>query len=355
MIKITVNTARPYDIFVGGSLLDRAGELSRNVNRGQKALIITDSNVAPLYADRVAKSFKSAGYNTEILVFPAGEQSKKLDTVSTFYARLAKSGFTRGDLLVALGGGVTGDMTGFAAATWLRGVDFVQIPTSLLAQVDSSVGGKTGVDIPEGKNLVGAFWQPVLVIADTSTLSTLPRETFADGMAEVIKTAAIKDLSLFELLESQNPEKPQNLEQIIARCIDIKRGVVERDERESGERRLLNFGHTLGHALEKHYNYTGLSHGFAVAVGMAEITKASENHGLTQEGTAERLISLIKKFSLPAEDSAPVQDYLSGVMLDKKRAGSNINLVLLRGIGDSFVHPLPVNELAKFLGVEAGK
>jgi len=175
MIKITVNTARPYDIFVGGSLLDRAGELSRNVNRGQKALIITDSNVAPLYADRVAKSFKSAGYNTEILVFPAGEQSKKLDTVSTFYARLAKSGFTRGDLLVALGGGVTGDMTGFAAATWLRGVDFVQIPTSLLAQVDSSVGGKTGVDIPEGKNLVGAFWQPVLVIADTSTLSTLPR------------------------------------------------------------------------------------------------------------------------------------------------------------------------------------
>jgi 3-dehydroquinate synthase len=355
MMKITVNTARPYDIFVGSGLIDKAGELSRKVNDGQKVLVITDSNVAPLYADKTAASYRLAGYSTEILVFPAGEQSKNLNTISSFYARLAKSGFTRGDLLVALGGGVTGDMTGFAAATWLRGIDFVQIPTTLLAQVDSSVGGKTGVDIPEGKNLVGAFWQPVLVLADTNTLDTLPDNVFSDGMAEVIKTAAIKDSTLFEILENQNAKNLDNREQIISKCIDIKRGVVERDEREAGERKLLNFGHTLGHALEKYYNYSGLSHGFAVAVGMSIITEVSERHQLTEQGTALRLNSLLEKFHLPIDDPAPTEDYISGILLDKKRAGSNIDLVFLKNIGTSFVYPLPINNISEFIGMEGRK
>ena len=355
MKRITVNTARTYDILIGGVLLDKAGELSRKVNGGQKALIITDSNVASLYGGRAAASYRRAGYETDILVFPAGEQSKKLDTVFAFYARLAKNGLTRKDLLVALGGGVTGDMAGFAAATWLRGIDFVQIPTTLLAQVDSSVGGKTGVDIPEGKNLVGAFWQPALVIADTDTLDTLPRNVFSDGMAEVIKTAAIKDASLFKLLESQTSPLLEDREKIIARCVDIKRAIVEQDEREAGERKLLNFGHTIGHALEKYYGYASLSHGFAVAVGMSWITKASENRGLTRPGTLSRLDTLLKKFCLPTDDPAPLKDLLSGILLDKKRAGLDIDLVLLNSIGHSFIHPVPIDKITEFLNAEGSR
>lgn len=355
MKRITVNTARAYDILISGGLLDKAGELSRKVNGGQKALIITDSNVAPLYGGRAADSYRRAGYDTDILVFPAGEQSKKLDTVFAFYARLAKNGLTRKDLLIALGGGVTGDMAGFAAATWLRGIDFVQIPTTLLAQVDSSVGGKTGVDIPEGKNLVGAFWQPALVIADTDTLDTLPCNVFTDGMAEVIKTAAIKDASLFELLKNQASPLLEDRERIIARCVDIKRAIVEQDEREVGERKLLNFGHTIGHALEKYYGYSGLSHGFAVAVGMSWITKASESRGLTRPGTLSRLNTLLKKFCLPTDDPAPLKDLLSGIMLDKKRAGLDIGLVLLKSIGQSFIHPVPIDKTTEFLNAEGSR
>ena len=266
MTQITVKTARPYPVMVGSGLLKCSGALSRGVSSGQRALIVTDSNVAHLYSKDTAASFLEAGYETEIFIFPAGEQSKRLDTITEIYKRLAAGGFTRGDLLVALGGGVTGDMTGFAAATWLRGVDFVQIPTTLLAQVDSSVGGKTGVDIPEGKNLVGAFWQPVLVLADTNALDTLTKAVFTDGMAEVIKTAAIRDASLFDAIDRDGAMSAGSREAIIARCIDIKRGVVERDEKESGERKLLNFGHTLGHALEKYYHYAGadgIRNGFA--------------------------------------------------------------------------------------------
>jgi 3-dehydroquinate synthase len=352
MTKLTVNTARPYDIMIDRGLLEKAGALSRGVNAGERALIVTDSNVAPFYASRVVASFDAAGYQADVFIFPAGEESKRLTTISEIYARLAKNRLTRGDLLVALGGGVTGDMTGFAAATWLRGIDFVQIPTTLLAQVDSSVGGKTGVDIPDGKNLVGAFWQPVLVLADTDTLDTLPREVLTDGMAEVIKTAAIKDLCLFEMLENRDMDGA-NREPIISRCIDIKRGVVERDERESGERKLLNFGHTLGHALEKHYRYTGLTHGFGVAVGMAAVTAASEKQGLTAVGTASRLAALLKKYQLPISDPAPQSEYLSAVLLDKKMAGSKIDIVLLREIGNAFVHPMEVTLLSSFLNSQS--
>lgn len=350
MTRLTVKAARPYDILVGRDLLGTSGALSREVNGGKRALIVTDSNIAPLYAKEAAASFDAAGYQTGIYVFPAGEQSKRLDTIAAIYSRLAAAGFTRGDLLVALGGGVTGDMTGFAAATWLRGIDFVQIPTSLLAQVDSSVGGKTGVDIPEGKNLVGAFWQPKRVIADIGTLSTLPPTFFADGLGEVVKYACIRDEKLFQLLESGDALNHTNLEDTIVRCIDIKHGVVERDEHEAGERKLLNFGHTLGHALERQYRYSGITHGFAVAVGMVNITEASESHGLTAPGTADRIKALLTKLHLPASDPVPLDTYLSGVAMDKKRAAGHIDLVLLRTIGDAFVYPVPMQELPDFFG-----
>ncbi len=347
MTTITVKTARPYDIFVGERLRFSAGPLAREVNGGQKALIVSDSNVAPLYAKEVAASLDTAGYETGLYVFPAGEESKRLDRISEIYARLAAAGFTRKDLLVALGGGVTGDMTGFAAATWLRGIDFVQMPTSLLAQVDSSVGGKTGVDIPQGKNLVGAFWQPVRVLADTDTLHTLSPAFTIDGLAEVIKTACIKDFKLFEQLEGDCFD----FQQAITRCMEIKRDVVERDEKEAGERKLLNFGHTLGHALEKYYHYQGLTHGCAVAVGMAGITAASEQQGLTAPGTTARLTALLEKVGLPVSDPAPLAAYLSNVTMDKKRTGSQIDLVVLKDIGHAFVYPCAMRNLPEFFGM----
>ena len=349
METLCVHTSRPYDILVGRDLLSRSGALSREVNQGQRALIVTDSHVFPLYAGETARSFEEAGYTVSTFSFPAGEEHKRLEVIGDIYSALAAGGFTRSDLLVALGGGVTGDMTGFAAATWLRGMDFVQIPTTLLAQVDSSVGGKTGVDIPEGKNLVGAFWQPVRVIADMDVLSSLPPEIFADGMAEIIKAACIKDAALFRLLETGDMTDPAVLEQVITAAINIKRCVVERDETEAGERKLLNFGHTMGHALEKYYNYSTLSHGRAVALGMVVITEASERQNLTEKGTTARIVELLKKYHLPVADTATLDDYLPGVALDKKRSGSHIDLALLHTIGDSFVYRLPLTLLGAFL------
>ena len=349
MQTIPVNTSRPYDILVGRGLLEHAGALSREVNRGIHALIVTDSNVAPLYAEQTKRSFEEAGYDTHVFVFPAGEENKRLSVIADIYKVLAAIPATRQDLLVALGGGVAGDMTGFAAATWLRGMDFVQIPTTLLAQVDSSVGGKTGVDIDEGKNLVGAFWQPVRVIADADTLSTLPAEVFADGMAEVIKTACIKDAVLFRELETGRAIENEHLETTIARCMEIKKGIVERDETESGERKLLNFGHTMGHALEKYYDYTALTHGSAVALGMVIIGEAAERQHLTAEGTTKRIIDTLTRYGLPVADTATLDDFLPGVANDKKRSGKYIDLALLHDIGDSFVYRLPLSLLGGFL------
>lgn len=352
MTTLSVHTrSRAYDIFVGDGLLRQAGPLCREVNpRGARALIVTDSNVYPLYAGQVARSLESAGYAVSVFAFPAGEEQKRLDTIARIYAKLAEENLTRSDLLVALGGGVTGDMTGFAAATWLRGVDFVQIPTSLLAQVDSSVGGKTGVDIPQGKNLVGAFRQPARVLADLSVLDSLPPSFLTDGMAEIIKAGCILDKELFAALEAGDALSPARREATVVRAIAIKQGVVERDETETGERKLLNFGHTLGHALETYYHYTGLTHGRAVALGMAAITAASERTGLTAPGTLDRLLPVLEAYGLPVSDKAAPADYLPAVAMDKKRTGAAIDLVLLRSIGDAFIHRLPLSELPAFLG-----
>ena len=336
---MTVELAKSYDIFVGGNLLPQCGHFCREINSGEHAVVVSDSNVFPIYGKTVTHSLESAGYTVDSFVFEAGEPRKRLETVADIYRTLAKNSIGRGDMIVALGGGVTGDMAGFAASTWMRGIQYVQIPTSLLAQVDSSVGGKTGVDIAEGKNLIGAFWQPSRVIADTGTLSTLPAEMIADGMAEVIKTAAIRDAKLFELLEREAAPN----DEIIARCIDIKRGVVQRDERESGERRLLNFGHTLGHALEKYYGYTTMSHGQGVAVGMAAITRVSEARGLTANGTSARLEALLKRCGLPAEDAADTEKLVENFGLDKKRESHMLPLILLRKTGDAFVYPVDLN------------
>ena len=342
---IRVNTGAPYDILIERGLTDKVGELVRELGGANKICVISDSNVAPIYGGRVIKSLENAGLEVCSYTFEAGERQKTLATIAEMYAVMANFGMSRKDMVVALGGGVAGDMAGFAAATYMRGIRFVQIPTSLLAQVDSSVGGKTGVDIPQGKNLVGAFAQPSLVIIDPDSLDTLPEFYFSDGMGEVIKYGCIKDAELFKILENGFDD----IEDIIAICVSIKRDVVERDEKESGERMLLNFGHTWGHALEKFYNFESLSHGRAVTIGMVTLTEASERLGLTEKGTADRLRALCSKYGLPITDSAPADEIAALCANDKKAAGDSVNLVLLRKIGDSFIMKTKLSEFGEIM------
>ncbi len=347
---LSVHTGSPYDIHLGRGLLPLAGAKIRECVGGESALIVTDSHVGPLYAQTLSRSLTEAGFTrVTVFTFPAGEQSKQLTTVAHLYAALAAAEIDRHGLIVALGGGVTGDMAGFAAATWMRGIPFVQIPTSLLAMVDSSIGGKTGVDIPEGKNLVGAFWQPALVLADLSLLETLPREFFTDGLGEVVKSACIRDGALFSLLEADGADA--DLCETVRRCMEIKRAVVEADERETGERKLLNFGHTLGHALERQLNYTGISHGRAVAAGMAIVTGASERAGLTERGTYERLCALLRALGLPTGCDVPTDVLLEQVRLDKKCIGGEVDLVILKTIGEAACVRLPLSSLPGFFKV----
>ena len=343
MKRLTLHTAKSYDILIGPGLLSDAGRYIREVTNAHRAVIITDSNVGPMYAQKVANSLQAAQFAVSTYTFPAGEPSKTLATIADFYAAFADAGLTRKDIVVALGGGVCGDMAGFAAATYLRGIDFVQIPTSLLAQVDSSVGGKTGVDLPVGKNLVGAFHQPRLVLCDTETLKSLPSAFFRDGMGEVIKYGCIKSRSLFERLEVERADGV--MEDAIAECVDIKRIVVEHDEHETGERMLLNFGHTAGHAIERCSHFTGLSHGQAVGVGMIIAARAGESLGLTKPGTADRITALLKRYGLPTGTQFSAEELSHAAGTDKKRAGGAINFVFLREIGESFVQKVPMEEL----------
>lgn len=344
---VKVATGRPYDILIERGLIDKCGELVRSVTKAQKAIVVTDTNVVKFYGDKVVNSLKEAGFETELFVFEAGEQSKTLNTIAKMYDCFADFRMSRKDIVVALGGGVTGDMAGFAAASYMRGIEFVQIPTSLLAQVDSSVGGKTGVDIPQGKNLVGAFWQPNMVIIDPDTLNTLPQHFINDGMAEVIKYGCIMDKELFATLEQENAM--DIIENIIHTCVSIKRDVVNADERESGMRMLLNFGHTLGHSLEKIYNFNGLSHGQAVAIGMVMITKATDKAGITPQGTADKIIKLCQKYNLPVEDNASVAEIAKICGSDKKAGGDSVSLVLLKEIGTSYTQKTKLAELEEFI------
>lgn len=348
MKKIYVATGRKYDILIGRGLLDNAGGLIRTVTKALRAVVVSDSNVAPLYAERVISSLKENGFETGLFVFPAGESSKRLSTVEKMYDRFFESDLTRTDIVVALGGGVTGDMAGFASATYLRGIDFVQIPTTLLAQVDSSVGGKTAVDLPSGKNLVGAFWQPSLVIIDPDTLLTLPEEFLRDGMGEVVKYGCIRSLPLFERLEGENAY--DIIDEVIYDCVSIKRDVVEHDERDTGERAILNFGHTFGHALEKLHNYSGLTHGEAVAAGAAILTRIAERKGVTEKGTSDRLDALLKKYGLPTDSELALADILSATRGDKKSTGKGINFVFLDRIGSCFVKKIEISDMAAFFG-----
>ena len=298
-----------------------------------------------LYGEIITKALSDSGFECHSFVLPHGEPTKSFQSLPKIYEALINAKLTRSDLLIALGGGVIGDLAGFAASSYLRGIKFVQIPTSLLAQVDSSVGGKVAVDLPQGKNLVGAFYHPKAVIIDLDVLNTLPDHFISDGMGEVIKYGCIKDKELFELLcrhTSFDDLKPK-LTQIIARCVDIKRIVVEADQFDLGKRILLNFGHTLAHTIEQHFNYERESHGEAVGIGMYQITKIAEEKGLTTSGCAEQIKKALEIYKLPDNSNLPIDVLTDAISLDKKNLNNHLNVVLLHDIGDSYVYPTDVS------------
>lgn len=350
MKKLTVKVNDEYDILIENGLLDRAGELTRSVLSCKKITLISDTTVYPLYGDKVKNSLEAEGYQVFLYIFEAGEASKKTSVVIDMVEFMADKGLTREDGVVALGGGVCGDMAGFAAAIYLRGIKFVQIPTTLLSQVDSSVGGKTAVDLPQGKNLCGAFHQPSLVIIDPNVLDTLSDHFFSDGMGEVIKYGCIKSESLFERLEHENPK--DFIEDLIYECLDIKRIVVENDEKEHGERALLNFGHTCGHAIEKLWNFETVSHGEAVGIGMVMIAEAGEKAGITKPGTEDRIISVLNKNHMKIADTHSSSEIVSAMHADKKRTGRGIKFIMLHEIGNSFIYPVDNEKIAGLFGVE---
>ena len=336
---------RSYPVHIGAGLIDRAGEYIRDALGASCAVaVVTDDNVAPLYLARVMASLEAAGLRACSISLPHGEQAKCLARLSDLYTFLCARHITRSDVIVALGGGVIGDLTGLAAATYLRGVRFVQIPTTLLAQVDSSVGGKVAVDLPQGKNLVGAFWQPKLVICDPDTLNTLTEDYWHDGLGEVVKYGCINDEPLFSLLERCAPGGREalmaSMDEILRHCIQAKAVVVEQDEQDTGLRMTLNFGHTIAHAVETCQHYTGFRHGEAVSLGMAVITRLSEDRGLTSPGTAQRLTALLRALGLPDElPDIPEAQLVSAMTMDKKSQGAALRIILLEKIGACVIHP----------------
>jgi len=332
---------RSYPIHIGSGLLGEPARW-RGAIRGRHVLLVTNETIAPLYLQRVQAGL--AGFEHSALILPDGEAHKTLANVDAVFDRLAALGATRDATIIALGGGVIGDLAGFAAACWMRGIDFVQMPTTLLAMVDSSVGGKTGVNLPAGKNLVGAFHQPRAVVADTSTLSTLPLREYRAGLAEVVKYAAIGDAVFFAWLEANvealNARDPGALAEAIAVSCRHKAGVVARDEHEHGERALLNFGHTFGHALETATGYGTLLHGEAVAIGMLLAARLSSALGLASIGDARRLEALLSAFGLPVTPPpSDPQRLLELMRLDKKNLAGTLRLILWRGIGRAEIVP----------------
>jgi len=341
-----------YSIYIEKGLLEKISDYIKDMYKGKKIAIITDENVNLHYGDKIVNQLEKNEYIVKKVILPPGEKSKSVDSLLKVYDELLDFKITRSDLIIALGGGVIGDLTGFAASTLLRGIPFIQVPTSLLAQIDSSIGGKVAVDLPRGKNLVGSFYHPKAVFIDPECLRTLDKRVLSDGMAEVIKYGCIRDKEFFEKLETIKSEEElfENLDDIIYTCCDIKRGVVERDEKDTGERMILNFGHTIGHGIEKYYNFETYTHGEAVAIGMYIITKNSENQGLTKPGTSDKIRRVLENFNLPyGIDISNKENLLDGISVDKKGEGEYLNLILIKDIGDVFIHKIKKDEVINFL------
>lgn len=342
MNVVTVNASKKYDVMIGEGLITQLGSFALRVKPVCTAVIISDSNVWPLYGNVAEASLLESGYSVIHYVFSAGEASKNTDTYIEILNFLAQHKISRGDIIIALGGGVTGDMAGFAAATYLRGIAYIQVPTSLLAMVDSSVGGKTAIDLTVGKNLVGAFYQPNLVLCDTSVLKTLPTKYLLDGSAEVIKYAILYDLALFKHLLTNNLDFDR--EYVITRCVELKRDVIMEDEFDTGARQKLNLGHTFGHSIEANSHFS-ISHGFAVATGMNMAAKAAFKLNVCNEETCNSIYTILTDFGLPVSTEYSAQSLLECALSDKKRFGSFVNLVLPERIGSCILRKTPVSEM----------
>lgn len=349
MKSVTVRASRTYNVHIGSNLLEQLGVYALELRTPCKAAIISDSNVWPLYGKAAENSLLAAGFQVVPFVFPAGEASKNGNTYLSILNFLAENKLTRSDIVIALGGGVVGDITGFAAATYLRGIHYIQVPTTLLAMVDSSVGGKTAIDLPAGKNLAGAFYQPSLVLCDMEVLNTLPTEIFRDGCAEVIKYGVLFDETLFSHLETNGLNFDR--EETIARCVELKRDVVMEDEFDTGLRQKLNLGHTIGHGVEAQSNFE-ISHGQAVAIGMAIVSKVAAAKDFCKHETAERVHAILKEFGLPVSTDYTATQLFSSALSDKKRFGGLVNLIIPERIGICIIQPTPVTELQSF--IEAG-
>ena len=346
MRTVRVTASKEYDVHIGSGLLPALGSYVSAVKGVQRVCIVSDTNVWPLYGAIAEKSLENAGLSSVHFVFAAGEASKNAGTYLELLNFLAENRITRTDMIVALGGGVVGDLAGFAAATYLRGIPFIQLPTTLLAMVDSSVGGKTAIDLPAGKNLVGAFYQPSLVLCDTDCLKTLPEDIFRDGCAEVIKYGVLYDPGLFSHLFEFGLNFHR--EEVITRCVELKRDVVAEDEFDTGSRMKLNLGHTVGHAVEAISQFE-ISHGKAVAIGMAIVARAAGKINICDGLCVTEILRTLNAFGLPVSCAYAAAELAPYTMSDKKRGGSTVSLILPRFIGDCIVHPTPVHELESFI------
>lgn len=341
-----------YPVIIKRGVLSTVGERLAEDAPGARVFIVTDETVWAIYGKPIAAALEAQKISFHVEAVPPGEQTKSIESLTRLYAAMAAQNYSRSDWVLTVGGGVVGDLGGMAAATFLRGMSYAQVPTTLLAQVDSSVGGKVAVDIPAGKNLVGAFHQPRFVLIDPDVLDTLPDSQFASGMAEVIKHAAISDEGLFKKLEKYSGRQGLNkhLPEVIRQNIVIKRAAVQNDERDNGNRMTLNFGHTIGHGLEQQAGFTGITHGEAVSKGMCHITRVSEALGLTQPGTADRLAALCRAYGLPVElPDASRESLLEVILRDKKVRGETITLSLISQIGKCFLHTIRTEEMGRFL------
>lgn len=346
METVKVSASKEYNVHIGTGYLDSIGEKIAEIKRLCRVVLVSDDTVFALYGEKVKKSLTDTGFSVCEFVFPHGENSKNVENFIKIQEFCAENNITRTDLFVALGGGVTGDLTGFVASTYLRGVDFVQIPTTVLAMVDSSVGGKTAINLIAGKNLCGTFYQPIAVYADCETLNTLPEEAFNDGCAEIIKYGMILDGEFLTFLKNNDIRK--NIEYVIKRCVEIKRDVVDHDEFEKGERKLLNFGHTIGHAIEKCSNLT-ISHGNAVAIGMVIATKGAYEIGMSDEDFTDELLPVLKKNNLPTTCDFSAEELYKASLSDKKRSFDTMSLIVPEEYGLCKIMKLPVEDLQNFI------
>ena len=355
MRTVRVNAAsKSYDVLIGKNAVEALGEEAKKLCPGAlKALIVSETNVAGYYLNKVRTELEKAGFEVTDYVFEAGEQNKNINEIAGMWNKMAEAGFTRTDFVVGLGGGVTTDMAGFAASTFLRGIKVIQLPTSLLAMVDASVGGKTGIDIPMGKNQVGAFWQPSLVLEDISFLKTLPDEVFTEGMGEVTKHAFIMDPDLLNKLEEANGDirsDEELLEEIVCMNVSDKASVVGEDETDNGRRQTLNFGHTVGHVIERDSGFTK-PHGVCVAKGMGIIIDSCVRAGTLAPEDAERMKNLLTLYKLPVSDDITPEAIVEGAMNDKKKRGDTLSVILVNKIGQAEIKKMNKEEFLKFLSV----